>query len=208
MDGLRFLKCIVVIRTPFVNYDLNAFQERYNKIQIYTLDEIEKLGNCKEKSQRIFQEATKDDVSVIMYTSGSTGVPKGVMVTHENLLCSVRSFAGLLNAKSASHTYIAYLPLAHILELTSELCCLMSCIRIGYSSTITLTDTSTGIIKGQVGDVRILKPTILVTVPLMMERVAKAVIDKVEKSSVLRRTLFKKGMIVRDVFSTSTGTGT
>merc|ERR1719191_2314623 len=64
-----------------------------------------------------------ETMAVVMYTSGSTGKPKGVMIAHSNIAASV---AGLLPGIKdicvpGAETYIAYLPAAHILELTAEL---------------------------------------------------------------------------------------
>ena len=54
-----------------------------------------------------------------MYTSGSTGTPKGVVLTHKNLVATMKSLMFMLNPKE-DDVYIAYLPLAHVLELMSE----------------------------------------------------------------------------------------
>ena len=54
-----------------------------------------------------------------MYTSGSTGTPKGVVLTHKNLVATMKCLRFMLNPKE-DDVYIAYLPLAHVLELMSE----------------------------------------------------------------------------------------
>lgn len=127
-----------------------------------------------------------------MYTSGSTGKPKGVMLTHGNVVCATRSFPKRIGKfEPNTEIYIAYLPLAHILELVCELSCVAATIRLGYSSPFTLTDNSTGIKKGQTGDILVLKPSVMTSVPLVLERICKAITDKVDKGGDVKRILFK-----------------
>ena len=56
------------------------------------------------------------DIAIIMYTSGSTGTPKGVILSHNNLVNSMTAYASMLKV-NPSDVYMAYLPLAHVLEL-------------------------------------------------------------------------------------------
>ena len=61
---------------------------------------------------------TPEDTAIIMYTSGSTGTPKGVVLTHKNLVATMSCLMFMLDPKD--DIYIAFLPLAHVLELLSE----------------------------------------------------------------------------------------
>lgn len=60
-----------------------------------------------------------------MYTSGSTGAAKGVIITHYNIVSSVAGLGAGIGIIRDTDTYIGYLPLAHILEVTAELTCLV-----------------------------------------------------------------------------------
>uniref|UniRef100_A0A8C3JEY6 long-chain-fatty-acid--CoA ligase n=1 Tax=Calidris pygmaea TaxID=425635 RepID=A0A8C3JEY6_9CHAR len=90
-------------------------------------------------------------------------------------------------------TYIGYLPLAHVLELTAEISCITYGCRIGYSSPLTLSDQSSKIKKGSKGDCTVLKPTLMAAVPEIMDRIYKNVMSKVQEMNYIQRTLFKIG---------------
>ena len=120
------------------------------------------------------------------------------MISHGNLLASSISFPLVLGSITPnSDLYVAYLPLAHILELAAEVGCITHGIRLGYSSALTLVDTSTGIKKGQKGDLRVLKPTIMAAVPLILERFSKAVKDKISSASWIEQALFKRAYEIK-----------
>ena len=87
----------------------------------------------------IEEPPTGDDLAVVMYTSGSTGVPKGVLISHRNITSMIKSAVDEV-AMTPEDRYIGYLPLAHIMELVCECACLASGVAVGYSSALTLSD--------------------------------------------------------------------
>ena len=131
-----------------------------------------------------------EDLAIIMYTSGSTGVPKGVMISHKNLVATSTTILFLRKFDNQKDMYIAYLPLAHVLELLSECTMLLLGVPIGYSSPNTMTNLSTAIKEGQLGDAVLLRPTIMCTVPLILDRIYKNISEGVNKKGKVFAKVF------------------
>ncbi|CAL8073876.1 unnamed protein product [Calicophoron daubneyi] len=139
------------------------------------------------------ERAKPEDLAIIMYTSGSTGQPKGVEMPHRALVSTVAGHARRLpKFRSNYDVYAAYLPLAHVFELICEFCVIISGVRLGYSNPQTLTDTSSRIKHGACkGDLGVLQPTLFICVPVVVERIAKAVWEKINSGSEFSRALFR-----------------
>ncbi|KAK1879718.1 Long-chain-fatty-acid--CoA ligase 3 [Dissostichus eleginoides] len=159
-------------------------------ITVYSMDAVKEIGSKPENIAVNRSQPESSDIAVIMYTSGSTGIPKGVMVSHGNIIAGITGMAERIPNLNESDIYIGYLPLAHVLELSAELVCISHGCSIGYSSPQTLADQSTKIKKGSKGDTSVLKPTLMAAVPEIMDRIYKNVMTKVEEMSKLQRTLF------------------
>ncbi|XP_066570762.1 long-chain-fatty-acid--CoA ligase 4 isoform X2 [Amia ocellicauda] len=162
-------------------------------IQIHSMESVQELGAKPEHMSAALSPPVPSDLAVIMYTSGSTGRPKGVMIVHSNLIAGMTGQCERIPGLGPKDTYIGYLPLAHVLEMTAEISCVTYGCRIGYSSPQTLSDQSTKIKKGSKGDCSVLKPTLMAAVPEIMDRIYKNVMSKVQEMNYLQKTLFKLG---------------
>lgn len=81
--------------------------------------------------------------------------------------------------------------MAHVFELLAESVCLLTGVPIGYSTPTTLIDSSSKIMRGSKGDVTVLKPTCMTTVPLILDRISKGINDKVNGQAPLQKAVFK-----------------
>ena len=97
---------------------------------------------------------------------------QGVLLSHINLV-STSTCILYLKKFTPADMYIAYLPLAHVLEMLSEMTMLLLGVPVGYSTPNTMTDMSSAIMKGDKGDVSLLRPTIMCSVPLILIRIQK-----------------------------------
>ena len=139
--------------------------------------------------ERLEVKPDPDDIAIIMYTSGSTGTPKGVEMSHTNIMASVIAYSCQVNVGMGDR-YLAFLPIAHILELATEVALIPLGVKIYYSSPHTLTTSSTKIAEGTVGDAKVAKPTVINSVPLLLDRIIKGVMQAVEKQGWIKSVIF------------------
>lgn len=159
-------------------------------VKCVTFDDVIALGSSPEGKEIQTISPKPSDIALIMYTSGTTGNPKGVMITHSNFIAGMTGISMRVPNLTTDDVYIAYLPLAHVLELAAETIFVCSGAKIGYSSPLTLSDRSSRIKPGTSGDATVLKPTLMAAVPEIMERMRKALLQNVSEASYIRQTLF------------------
>lgn len=142
-------------------------------------------GDAATKSARDVERARLDEVAVLIYTSGTGGVPKGVMLTNSNLIAAVTGFMRANDQfelrLGADDVALSILPLAHVFELTLSLAFLLLGVGVGFSS---------GNSKTLLEDIRCMNPTILPAVPRMLSRVEDTIRAALAQRSTASQRVF------------------
>ena len=179
--------------------NINKLKSTYDYLTILSFEELRQLG---ENNPVDPVPPAADDLCCIMYTSGSTGAPKGVLIKHSAVVASIAGVTTIIGQYiGPGDRLLTYLPQAHILEFVFENACLYWGGTMGYGSPKTLSDTS---VRNCKGDIREFKPTILVGVPAVWESVKKGVIAKVNQSGMVVKNLFWSALAAKS-FLMSTG---
>ncbi|KAF4979992.1 hypothetical protein FZEAL_3919 [Fusarium zealandicum] len=181
------------VKTIIVNEDtvfakggeVEKFKTENPDLHVITYEELRKLG---EENPVEPNPAKPSDLYCVMYTSGSTGLPKGACITHEALVAGITGlYVCVEECVSDKERVLAYLPLAHIFEMALENLVLFIGGCLGYGHPRTLSDAS---VKNCAGDMREFKPTVMVGVPQVWETVRKGITAKLESASPLLRNVF------------------
>jgi long-chain acyl-CoA synthetase len=152
-------------------------------IQIYSMQGVEDIG---AKSGKQMKPPRRDDIVTINYTSGTTGAPKGVVLTHGNALSAI-SAARSSGTVTYKDVHISYLPLAHIYGRMADQVAMAEGAAVGFFR---------GDILGLVDDMKILQPTGLMSVPRLFNRFNSAI-----RTATIDAEGFK-GALSRQVIST------
>eukprot|EP00850_Spirogloea_muscicola_P009547 SM000054S18033 [mRNA] locus=s54:25048:31844:+ [translate_table: standard] len=127
-----------------------------------------------------FSPSHPSDLATICYTSGTTGTPKGAMLTHSNFIASA---AGVCSGSPiyTGDVHISYLPLAHIYERMNITAMLHYGVAIGFYQ---------GDIMKLMDDLEVLKPTFFASVPRLYNRIYDRILATVKSSGGLKEYLF------------------
>jgi long-chain acyl-CoA synthetase len=160
--------------------------------EIYTFDpvegasmwtEVKEKGEGKDRSvlQPLMDAVKPSDLLTLIYTSGTTGRPKGVMLTHNNIVSNVKSLdRGRFFYLKANDKALSFLPLCHIYERTDIYLYMFYGVSVYYAESMeTIAD-----------NIREVKPAMFATVPRLLEKVYDKIYAKGNELTGIKRKLF------------------
>ena len=173
----------LVIKIGSLNADETKVATELN-VKLVSMAAIEEEG---KKAPIAHIPPKPHDLATVCYTSGTTGKPKGAMLTHRNIISDCAVAIQIIIAEQPvvpEDVYISYLPLAHMFERVMQVCCMMHGARICFFQ---------GDIKLLLDDIAACRPTLFASVPRLLNRIYDKTMASVNASAI-KKWLFDMAM--------------
>lgn len=160
-------------------YTINEVDEADNWISVVRLGEklrSEKPNLIKELKDQV----QTSDLATLIYTSGTTGMPKGVMLTHSNIISNVLACANIINLNHSSDKSLSFLPLCHSFERMVSYWFMYKGVGIYYAESL----------EKIADNLKEVCPTIFTTVPRLLEKVYDKIVGKGADLHGVKKQLF------------------
>ena len=180
VENVEYYNKVKGIKTPLPELKGIVSIDDPNSAGINTLSKIinEERGNA--TVNRPPANVSPNDLATLIYTSGTTGEPKGVMLTHRNILSNVLSISDIFNF-SAEDVTLSFLPLSHVFQRVVDYALFYTGASIAYPENI-----------GKVVEnIKEVAPTIIAAVPRFYEKLYSRIMDEIAGAGTLKRTMFK-----------------
>ena len=159
--------------------------ENIQKDYVYTLNELIKVGDVYRKNNNVDIEnnikvISEDDLVTLIYTSGTTGMPKGVMLSHKNLISNLGEVSKLQD-NIGDEKFLSFLPLSHVLErMAGHFFAMWSNSKIYYAENIETVGENMAEIS----------PSIVVCVPRFFEKMYNKIIAGLDEAPDKKKKIF------------------
>src|SRR6185437_1042028 len=192
---LEFILNDAQVKYIFVNdeelfHKVSSIRDKVASLrEIFTFENVKNVRHWKELLAEPTAEETKrldsirngigeNELATVIYTSGTTGTPKGVMLSHRNILSNVQAAIPCL--PQGTRRALSFLPLNHIYERMLSYLYLFSAVSVYYAESM---DT--------IGDnLKEVKPQMFVTVPRLLEKVYDRIMHKGAELTGVKKKLF------------------
>ena len=165
----------------------DAFKDVVSLKKVFSFDEIDGVSNWKELTDKnaqpdetLIQRIKPETLATIIYTSGTTGNPKGVMLTHNNIVSNVRDSMPVFTFAGKGSKALSFLPLNHIFERMVTYVYLQAGVSVYYAENM----DSIGL------NLKEVKPVVFTTVPRLLEKVYERIMTTGLDLKGIKRILF------------------
>jgi long-chain acyl-CoA synthetase len=180
---------LLMVRKGIPNVEMVISFERFlgePELPVCTFYQLSEIDDPITEAERKQLEAGidslgRDDILTLIYTSGTTGVPKGVMLTHGNILFDAWYGSRKVQVLTDKEIMLSFLPLSHVLERT-----------VGYyipimnGALLAFADSLEKVPENMME----VKPTVMVSVPRLFEKIYSRIFENVHQMSAFKRKLF------------------
>jgi len=185
---------IVIVSDKNMYKRIKPIIDKLQNIEIYTFNQVENAKNWNEilelgeKSkiyfnsdlEKIKKSIHEDDLLTLIYTSGTTGVPKGVMLTHKNLISNVINSSTLLHL-DYNHKVLSFLPLSHVFEHMTSYQYQYKGISVYYAESLATVAQN----------IKELQVDGFITVPRLLESIYEKINSKASTLKGIKKSIFK-----------------
>ena len=194
-----------VVVTGFVPKDLLQKARSCPNFKLLVYSQLEAVGKANVSILPSLPSAKPDDLALLCYTSGTTGDPKGAMLSHKNILSAIGNAAYTkwaifsTDGSGVQDVHISYLPLAHVFETVVINFCLYASAAVGFyqGDTLKLLD-----------DLQALRPTVFVSVPRLYNRFYDKIVGGANAKGGIAAALFNRALKTKLEVLQSTGSVT
>lgn len=176
---------------PHLKYIITAFNDKKSDDAISyaeMIDEGKKLyPSLQDKIEEQLKSVTPDDLSCLLYTSGTTALPKGAMLTHNNFMSNVIMAIDLMPIVNKDYRFLSFLPLSHVYERTATY----------YLSTYIGSEIAFAqSLEALSSNISEVTPTAILTVPRLLERIEERVRKTTASAGGLKLKIFNWALSV------------
>jgi len=158
--------------------------EKSNDKRVESATSLEAGEMDAEALEKRLSRLDRDTLATLVYTSGTTASPKGVMLTHGNIIANLEAVPSVIDLSTGctGDRMLSFLPLAHALERTGS-----HFLAYSFGLSVAFAERPDTVVKNM-GEVR---PTVMITVPRMLEVIRNRILAQIAKQSSLTQAMFK-----------------
>jgi long-chain acyl-CoA synthetase len=165
-------------------------KEEKRERAVTTLADLEKIGLDEHSPEsrlyeRLSAQSQPDDLATIIYTSGTTGEPKGVMLTHHNLVSNALSSGEVFDLRP-DDSALSFLPLSHVFERTVLYIYMIFGVQINFARGV----------ETVAEDIKEVRPTVVTAVPRLFEKIYATINKRAAEQPPMKQKIFHRAVEV------------